>query len=120
LNTVRSFPALLLIAVMVSEEWQGDSNVAVAILAQVLPADRIRFQNSKSGYFLISTQAKPAPPPTIRENPGPKWKTTKVLNRFGSLGDLIERTAEAGRDIRLFRLVRGSLQPTDVAVGCGD
>jgi hypothetical protein len=103
------------------EDWHGDSEVAVAILAQVLPADRSRFQKTKSGYFLISTQQKPAPPPVIPDpTANVEFKTRVVLNRFGTLGDLIERTAEAGNEIRLFRTDRGSLQPTAVEVSCSD
>jgi hypothetical protein len=103
------------------EDWHGDTEVAVAILAQVVPADRSRFQETKSGYFLISTQQKAPPPPVIPDpTANVEFKTRVVLNRFGSLGELIERTAEAGNEIRLFRTDRGSLQPTAVATGCSD
>ena len=103
------------------EEWHGDSIVRVAIIAEISPADRRRFQDTKSSYFLISTQSKPASPPLIPDpNPNLQVKTTRVLSRFGVLGDLIERTAEAGWEIRLFRPGQGTLRPTAVVDGCGD
>jgi hypothetical protein len=103
------------------EDWRGDSEVAVGILAEVFPAERRRFENSNSGYFLISTEKKPAPPPLIQDpTSGVEYKTKVVRSHFGSLGDLIERTAEAGREFRLFRTVGGSLKPTAVETSCSD
>src|SRR5262249_8903966 len=103
------------------EDWRGDPAVTIGMIARVQAKDQTRFQNTKAGYFLVSTQAKPVPPRIIADpNSGVDYKTSEVLNRLGTLGELIEREAEAGRDIRLFRSNQGSLQATDVAVDCSD
>ena len=103
------------------EGWQGDPLVGIDIIARVQSQDQARFEKTESGYYLISSQPKPGLPQTIPDpNPGMEVKTRTVLNRFGDLGDLIERVAEAGWDTRLFRMSQGSLRATDVASGCGD
>jgi len=103
------------------EQWQGDPIVGIALLARIQAKDQTRFKNNRSGYLLVSANAQPVSPQTIADpSAGVQYKSTEVLNRFGTLGDLIERTAEAGLDIRLFRSERGALRPTGVAAGCGD
>jgi len=103
------------------EDWHGDPRVGISMIALVESRDQSRFEKTESGYFLISSQGKPALPASISDPfAGVEIKTRSVLNRFGTLGDLIERTAEAGRDIRLYRISQGTLRPTNVEDGCSD
>jgi hypothetical protein len=62
---------------------------------------------------------QPTPPESAR--PESQARATRAtLNRFGTLGDLIELRAEAGWDIVLYRMIKGAMHPTSVSFGCGD
>jgi hypothetical protein len=101
------------------ESWHGDPEVDVAIIATIAPTDLTRFRNTSSNYFLISTSMQPKPPESAR--PESQARATRAtLNRFGTLGDLIELRAEAGWDIVLYRMIKGAMHPTSVSFGCGD
>jgi hypothetical protein len=101
------------------ESWHGDPEVDVAIIATIAPTDLTRFRNTSSNYFLISTSMQPTPPESAR--PESQARATRAtLNRFGTLGDLIELRAEAGWDIVLYRMIKGAMHPTSVSFGCGD
>ena len=85
------------------EEWHGDPNVGVAILARISANELPRFRSATSDYFLISDVNSPALPPVVADPAGVEWKSRTTLNRFGALGEIVERTAEAGRGITLLR-----------------
>jgi hypothetical protein len=101
------------------ETWQGDPHVSVAVIAKISPNDLAPFRNVLPNYFLLSTANQPAPPKfSLPELPARATRLT--LNRFGVLGDIIERRFEAGWDITLYRMNKGAMQPTSVSFGCGD
>lgn len=101
------------------EEWVGDSDVAVAVLARVTANDLARFRNAPSNYFLMSLVNEPVQPGLAQ--PDPAYRTARtILNRFGRLGDLIELKSEAGRDITLYRMNNGAMRPTRVTYACRD
>ena len=102
------------------EVWNGDRTVSVEMLARVPSSDIARFQAASTDYFLIADVNSPSQPPVVADAAGVQWKSTKTLNRFGAMGEIVLRIAEAGWSITLFREDHGKLRPTDVADGCGD
>jgi hypothetical protein len=101
------------------EEWVGDSDVAVAVLARVAANDLARFRSAPSNYFLMSLVNEPVQP--ALGQPDLAYRTARTtLNRFGLLGDLIELKSDAGRDITLYRMNNGAMQPTRVTYACRD
>jgi hypothetical protein len=101
------------------ESWNGDPEVGVALIATIVPTDLRRFRSTSSNYFLISTATQPIPPQSARpESQARATRTT--LNRFGTMGDLIELRAELGWDITLYRVINDAMHPTSVSFGCGD
>jgi hypothetical protein len=101
------------------ETWKEDPEVGVAVIATIAPNDLPRFRTTSSNYFLISTAIQHNPPELARSETQSR-ATRTTLNRFGILGDLIERRAEAGWDITLYRMMKGTMYPTSVSFGCGD
>jgi hypothetical protein len=101
------------------EEWVGDSDVTIAVLARVAANDLARFRRAPSNYFLMSLVNEPMQP--AFSQPDLTYRAAHTtLNRFGLLGDLIEVKSEAGRDITLYRMNNGSMQPTLVSYACRD
>ena len=100
------------------EEWTGDTDVRVALLARIPGEDLARFRNAPS-YFLLTSENQPSPPPFIGSDPG-LGATTQVVNHFDALGDLVVIRAKAGRNVSLVRLDNGKLQRTGIEYSCRD
>jgi hypothetical protein len=101
------------------ETWQGDPEVAIAVIMKVSPNDLASFRKVSSNYFLLSTSDQPRPP-ELSHAEQPTRATRTTLNRFGVVGDLIELRGELGWDITLYRMSSGVLRPTVVSYACGD
>jgi hypothetical protein len=101
------------------EQWGGSNpQVQIGVLARIATNELPKFRSNSNDYFLAYKGAEPSiqAQPRHEEIVGPRH----LLNKFGSIGELIVVEGDDGWSVALWRRFSDKLMPTGIAYSYGD